>query len=103
VLTYFCTVEGGNATIWGGPDFDCPGNTINLTHLSFRNGTSGTCNGGAIVGQSVKVDGKRYTSKLTVAVSNGLNNKNVTCSSDVKPNIGKSEIKMAGKYSYALT
>jgi hypothetical protein len=98
VLTYTCTVDGGNATIWGGPAFDCAGNSINLTHLSFKNGTSGKCNDGAILGESVKVDGTLYTSKLNVTVSNALDNKIVTCSSDLKPNIGKSKIKVAGKY-----
>ena len=99
LLTYFCTVDGGNATvtIWGGSAFDCAGNSITLTHLSFQNGTSGNCNDGAIVGQSVKVDGTHYTSKLDVTVSNKLKNKNIICSSD-NNTIGKSEMKVPGKY-----
>ena len=97
VLTYFCTVEGGNATIWSGSAFDCAGNSITLTHLSFQNGTSGNCNDGAIVGQSVNVDGTHYTSKLNVTISNKFNNKNIICSSDHNI-IGKSEIKVPSKY-----
>ena len=104
VLTYTCTIDGGNATIWGGSAFDCAGNAIELTHLSFANGTSGKCNNGAILVQSVKVDKTFYTSKLNVTVSNGLDDKTVTCSSDLKSNIiGESKIKVAGKYIILCT
>ena len=100
VLTYTCTIDGGNATIWRGSAFECARNAITLLHHDFIDGTSGKCNNGAILGQSVNVDGTYYTSQLNVTVSNGLNNKIVTCSSDLMPmmqKVGESQIIMAGK------
>ena len=96
VLSYICTIKGSNTTIWGGSAFNCAtaGNEINLIHPS---GTSGECNNGAILGQSVTVDGTHFTSQLNVTVSSELNNKTVTCSSD-SGNTGESLIKVAGKY-----
>ena len=98
VLTYTCSVVGGSATIWGGSAFDCDRNEIVLHHGDFSNGTSGRCNDGAILGESVNVDGNLYTSQLNVTVHKGLSYKIVTCSSNLMQNIGKSEMKVAGKY-----
>ena len=96
VLTYSCTVNG-SVTMWGGSAFDCAGNGIILGHENFIGGTSGECNDGAIVGQSVDVSGAYYTSQLNIIVSDGLNNKVVTCSSDSMTYIGESLIEVAGK------
>ena len=46
----------------------------------FREGTSGDCNGGAIFASSVGVEGDNFISQLAVNISNGLNNKTVSCS-----------------------
>ena len=98
VLTYTCTIAGGEVTIWGGSAFDCEENEIILDHREFNNGTSGKCNDGAIVGQSVDINGTCYTSQLNVTVSKGLNNKTVNCSSDSVMYIGESQINVAGNY-----
>ena len=102
VLTYTCIVDGGNVTIWRGSAFDCDRNEIILHHRDFSNRTLGKCNDGAIQGESVTVDGNHYTSRLNVTVHKGLNNKIITCSSDLMQNIGKSEIKLAGKIIIAM-
>ena len=101
VLSYTCTVGGGNTTVWGGSAFKCAttGNEIKLIHhYSFINETSGICNNGTILGQSVNVDGMHFTSQLNVTISSELNNKTVTCSSD-SGNTRESLIKVAGKYA----
>ena len=101
VLTYSCTIDGGRATIWDGSAFDCARNEITLIHHNFTDGTSGECNAGAILGQSIGVDGTCYMSQLNVGISPVLNNKIVTCSSDSMMynynNIGESRIKVPGK------
>ena len=75
VLKYTCTVMGGIVTIWSGTAFQCSTNEIILSHSRFLgvNGTSGHCNGGAIIASSVRADGDHFTSQLTVNVSSGLN------------------------------
>lgn len=100
-LIFTCTVINGRATIWGGSALDCPGNQdeIQLLHNRFSDpGAFGECNSGAIVGESVGIDGTCYTSQLNVTVSRGLHNKNVSCSeSSTSQLIGISWIKVAGK------
>jgi hypothetical protein len=103
VLSYTCTVEGGNITIWSGSAFDCAENEIILCHNEFDNGTSGECNDGGIIGQSVNIFGAHYyISQLNILVSNELNNKTVNCSSDSEiynnSIIGESWINVAGNY-----
>ena len=80
VLTYNCTVVGGRATLWSGTAFDCSPNEIILRHNEFNDGTSGECNQGAIIAQSVGVQDNCFTSQLHVTVSGGLHNKTVNCS-----------------------
>ena len=85
LLTYTCTVVGARTTLWGGTAFNCPSTTneIVLRHSQFAvGGASGDCNNGAIVGQSVGVEGNRFTSQLNVTVSTSLNNKTVQCAYD---------------------
>ena len=76
VLTYTCTAVGGGSTRWTGTAFDCAArsNEIILRHSLYttESGTSGGCNGGAIVGQSLGVNGNCYTSQLNVTIGNSL-------------------------------
>ena len=107
VLTYTCAVEGGNVTIWSGSAFDCAEREIVLNHDEFNHGTSGECNNGAIKGHSVSGYWGYYISQLDILVSDELNNKTVSCSSDseIYNNycnnnniIGESWINVAGKF-----
>lgn len=100
VLPYTCTVDGGNATIWGGTAFNCTENEIILDHREFNNRASGECNNGAIQGQSVDVIGTYYISQLNVTVSSELNNKTVYCMIYNNTTIGESLIKVVGEYGY---
>ena len=77
-----CTTVGSlGSTIWRVAAFDCTQNEIILRHSEFDDagGTSGLCNGGAISGRSIAVDGNCYTSQLSLTVSRELHNKAVTC------------------------
>ena len=105
VLTYTCTVDGGNVTIWGGSALiDCAGNNDSEIKLYHRDPEAmGECNDGYILGQSVDVKGSCYTSQLNVTVSNGLNNTTVNCSSDSVMHIGESLIRVAGKLYMSKT
>ena len=101
-LIFTCTIVAGRVTIWRGSAFDCPGNQneIQLLHNGFSNPGAlvGECNDGAIVAESVGVNGTCYTSQLNVTVSRRLHNKTVTCSESSNSNeIGKSRINVAGK------
>ena len=93
MLTFTCTIVGGGNTIWRGTAFDCPSTTneIILRHSTFGStGTSGTCNSGTIVGQSVRVEGTCFTSQLDVTVSESLNSGVVQC--DYNSNRGTTNI-----------
>ena len=85
-LTFECTVVGRGATVWRGSAFDCvyTSNTILLFHSRFATpiGTISTCNNGAIVGRSLRVENNSYTSQLNVTVSRDLIGKSVTCVHD---------------------
>ncbi len=84
-LTFECTIVGGGTTVWQGAQvFDCPDffNEILLRHINFGSSVMGECNAGAIVGRSLRVDGNRYTSQLSVAYNERLNGKNITCAHD---------------------
>ena len=102
VLIYNCTVIDtmSGATIWNGSAFDCASNNVILRHdNSFSEGTSRICSGGAIVGQSLDVNGTCYTSQLNVTVDSTFNNKTVMCSESINSlmqPIKKSLIKVAG-------
>ena len=84
IVHYNCSVTGSGFTIWKGSAFDCPDanngdSRIRLRHSSFGSGTTGLCNNGAIIGQSLGIN------------TNGLNNPvyvsqlmiNLTASSNV--------------------
>lgn len=87
-LMYMCLVVGPGAiiTTWGGTAFDCPSssNTIALLHSQFSApaGAFGHCTNGTIVGQSLRVEGNCYSSKITVTVSLSLNDATVQCEYD---------------------
>ena len=85
-MTFECSVAGPVATVFQGSAFDCEnsGNTINLLHSRFHstNGTNGTCNNGAIVGQSLNVEGNCYASQLHVIISLDLLGKTIECVHD---------------------
>ena len=86
VLAYTCNVNGAGTTLWGGSAFDCSrsGNEILLRHSQFAQsqGTTGSCNNGAVVARSIGVTNGCYTSELSVTVSTSLNNKTIQCSHD---------------------
>jgi hypothetical protein len=83
-LTYRCIVQGSanGATIWNGTAFSgCPQDEILLRHGDFisTGGLTGTCNNGAIVGQSLGVQGNNYTSQLNVTITPETIGKTITC------------------------
>ena len=85
---YMCAVQGNatGATIWNGTAFSgCQQNPneILLQHSRFNTtGSTGTCNNGNIVGQSVSVQGNNYTSQLNVTITLDTVGKTVTCAYD---------------------
>ena len=71
--------------MWQGSQvFDCPdfSNEILLPHNSFGSSVMGECNDGSIVGRSLRVDGNRYTSQLSIEYDERFNGKNITCAHD---------------------
>ena len=86
-VTYNCTVQGNatGATVWNGAAFSgCPQNEILLQHHQFTQtgGPTGTCNNGAIVGQSLGVQGNNYTSQLNVTITPKTAGRTITCAYD---------------------
>ena len=77
---------GVGTTVWQGSAFDCRNshNEMSLLHSRFNlpGGTNGTCNDGAIVGQSLRVKNNFYTSQLKVKFSPRLIGKTVECHYD---------------------
>ena len=86
---YRCTVQGSpsGATVWNGTAFSgCPQDVIQLRHHQFMptGGPIGTCNNGAIVGQSLDVQGNNYSSQLNVTITPETAGKTITCAYDAK-------------------
>ena len=86
-LIYRCTVKGNatGATIWNGTAFSgCPQDEILLHHRHFTptGGSTGTCNYGDIVGQSLGVQGNDYTSQLRVTITLDTAGKTIICAYD---------------------
>jgi hypothetical protein len=86
-LIYLCTVQGSGtgATIWNGTAFSgCLQNVILLQDHQFTRlgGSTGTCNNGAIVGQSLGIQGNNYTSQLNVTITPETAGKTITCAYD---------------------
>ena len=65
--------------MWTGSAFSCSTNEIILRHNRFAEGTTGVCNDGDIVGQSLGIENNCSTSQLTVSVSSELNSRTVMC------------------------
>ena len=106
-LTYRCTVQGdtAGATIWNGTAFlgGCQQNEILLLHRQFTLGSTRICNNGAIVGQSLGVQGNSYTSELNVTITPEITGKTITCAynaltSDQTQNMIKFSIVVPGKF-----
>ena len=76
-LTYECTVMGGIWTVWTGSAFNCY--EIALLHSRFMNTRTYTCNNGAIVAQSLSVEGNYYTSQLNVTITPDIIGKTIEC------------------------
>lgn len=85
-ITFECTNIGVGTTVWSGTAglFDCPNysDEILLRHINFDSSVTGECNAGAILGQSLRVEGNSYTSQLSVVYREDLAGRNVTCSHD---------------------
>ena len=85
-LTYKCSVMGepGGATVWFGNAFNCESNESVLFHRRFTElgGTLDVCNNGAIVAQSLSVNGNMYTSQLNVTLTSGIAGKTIMCTHD---------------------
>ena len=88
-LTYECTVVSGpgGATVWRGTVLNCTmsDHEIVLLHSRFESdrGTLRTCNNGAIVGQSLRVENNScYTSQLNITVSPEMIGETIECAHD---------------------
>ena len=81
---YKCTAVGSGFTQWAGTAFHCPntGNEIFLSHNDFVDGIRKECNNGAIIGQSLQVNGSCFTSLLIVNISTNLNGTTIGCTYD---------------------
>ena len=103
VLTYSCNIAGAGNTLWTGSAFNCPNisNEIILRHSQFLEGTSGTCNNGAICAKSTGfTNGNCFSSELSVFVSTSFNGRTIECvhSSSALTTIGTSTLTVvAGK------
>lgn len=83
-LIYECSVVGVfvGTTVWQGTALNCEvGTVINLLHSEFisEGGAIGNCNGGAIIGQSLRIENNRYVSQLRVIVSNDMSGETIEC------------------------
>lgn len=79
-VTYECTVVGPGSTVWRGSSLQgCSNNQITLFHGQFSRGTVVRCNGGSVVGRSVRVDDNCYTSQLEIFVGANLIGTTVSC------------------------
>jgi hypothetical protein len=80
---YECRVTGSGATVWEGSAFNCPatGNEISFFHSS--SGIEATCNGGAIVGRTIRAENNTSISQLTVSVSADIIGMNISCFHDI--------------------
>lgn len=106
---YNCTAIGNGATRWGGTAFNCPhsGNHFSLIHerYSLPNGTTKSCNDGAIIGLSVPVHENGYSSILLVKnVTLELNDTTVKCEyDDLSSYQDESRITLIGEKHIILT
>ena len=81
-LTYECTTDKGEATVWLGGAFDCPNGNMQIIlhyHQFSDGGAFGSCNDGSIVARGVSVEGNNYTSQLNVTVTPDIAGEEITC------------------------
>lgn len=64
----------------------CQGGEISLRHVDFLSAI-GECNSGAVIARGIKINNSRFTSQLTVRLSQGLIGRSVTCSVEDGPNL----------------
>ena len=97
-VTFECSVMGDGTTVFQGSALECEnaGNKITLFHSVFNRtgGAYGTCNNGAIVGQSLRVEDNYYISQLRITVSHSLVGKTIECIYD-----NGTATKIVGRYS----
>ena len=88
---------GEGFTVWQGSALSCTGNEIILVHRRFTSegGAFGECNGGSIVGRSIRVKDGYYLSQLNVTVNDNVLGRDITCghhASSTSVSIGHSTI-----------
>ena len=92
IITYECSVIGGESTVFRGSALNCTNSEIILLHSRFSpsasddsdatvNATANSivCNEGEIVARGITVENGTYTSQLCIAFYNKLNGKSVSC------------------------
>ena len=83
-LTFECTVMAdqlGGLTLWEGTALNCEStqNEIRLLHSRYSEGRAYSCNGGAVEGRGLRVEGHAYTSQLVVNVSTEMIGRGIQC------------------------
>ena len=78
MLTFTCTIVGGGATVWSGTALECALRDIVLRHDIFKQGIVSYCDG-AIVIESVGIEGNCYISLLNITASAQFDNKSTEC------------------------
>ena len=114
VVVYNCHVSGIGFTIWRGTAFaECTNSQILLRHFAFgeSDGTMGFCNGGAIVGRSLRdsADNSTFSSELTINLTSStldLVSRTVECAYQTIDGrnitiIGSSAIQLTGLTHYS--
>ena len=106
-LTYECTVVGrpSELTIWRGSALsNCETQEVTLVHNQFKTART-TCDNPSIVAMGRDTDNGRYTSQLTIMVTDYVIGKSVECAHDdnnITTTIGSLTITMTGKNYEAL-
>lgn len=84
VVSFECTIIGGELTSWEGSALMCQGREITLLHREFNTSTAmGECNSGEtmISARSVRVTNNSYTSRLDVTLTPAVIGRDISCSS----------------------
>ena len=96
----------GGVTVWQGTALDCgsKNNELLLLHRRFtlEGGTSEECNNGDIVGESLRVEGNSYTSRLNVTLTSDMIGRSIACVVDTGTTstvIGSLLIEPVGEYN----
>ena len=101
-VSYDCIVTDVSSppigsTIWLGSAFNCPSASpqISLPHFQFVSGVSGSC--GDLTVMSVGVNGREYTSRLTLTATTELNEKTINCTLSGVVLFGSDTIRVGGE------